>query len=90
MECGGGGGVGGGGWWVVGGERCRKITGVAFFLVGIDLREIVPKSKSNPASCRAPPLGERAGPSLALGLTIQMFCFSYITEVNLLFCSAPF
>ena len=46
-----------------------------FFLVGIDLRLIVPKSKSNPASCRAPPLGERAGPSLALGLTIQMFVF---------------
>ena len=80
---------GGGGWWLVGGERCGKITEGRFFSRGHDLREIVPKLKSNPASSRAPPLGEQAGPSLALGLTIQMF-FSYITEVNLLFCSAPF
>ena len=69
------GGGAGGGWWVVGGERCRKITEERFFLVCIDLREIVPKLKSNPASSRAPPLGEQAGPSLALGLTIQMFVF---------------
>ena len=70
------GGGGGGGWWVVGGERCGKITeGGFFFLVGIDPREIWPKLKSNPASSRAPPLGEQAGPSLALGLTIQMFFF---------------
>ena len=66
------------------------MTEEPFFLVRIDLREIVPKSKSNPASCRAPPFGEQTGPSLALGLTIQMFLFAYITEVNLLFCSTHF
>ena len=61
-----------------------------FFSRGHDLREIVPKLKSNPASSRAPPLGEQAGSSFALGLTIQIPFFSHISEVNLLFCSVPF
>ena len=64
--------VGGVGRWVVSG---RREDGGVFFLMGIDLSEIVPKTKSNPASCRSPPLGGRAGPSLALGLTIQMIVF---------------
>ena len=71
IDCG-----GSGGWWLVDGERGGKSWREAFFFSrGHDLREIVPKLKSNPASSRAPPLGEQAGSSFALGLTIQIPSF---------------